>query len=49
MYMSEDNTKDNNNVENEKTKARDTPKHGSHFSQPPQSKYEDQDKEESKE
>ena len=41
------NTEDNNKVDDEKTKARDTPKHGSHFTQPPQSKYEDQ--EESKE
>jgi hypothetical protein len=45
--MSEVNSEDNNNVENEKTKARDTSKHGSHFTQPPESKYEDE--EESKE
>jgi hypothetical protein len=42
--MSEANTEDNN-VENEK-KARDTPKHGSHFSQPPKSKYEDEESKE---
>ena len=47
LYMSEANTEENNKVEDEKTKARDTPKHGSHFTQPPQSKYEDE--EESKE
>jgi hypothetical protein len=45
--MSEANSEDNSKVEDEKTKARDTPKHGSHFAQPPQSKYEDE--EESKE
>jgi hypothetical protein len=41
--MSEANAEDNNNVDSEKTKARDTPKHGSHFTPPPQSKYEDED------
>jgi hypothetical protein len=46
--MSEDNTEDNSNVSDEEIKARDTAKHGSHFTQPPQSKYEDQE-EESKE
>jgi hypothetical protein len=45
--MSEDNTEDNTNVSDEETKARDTAKHGSHFTQPPQSKYEEE--EESKE
>jgi hypothetical protein len=45
--MSEDNTEDNTNVSDEETKGRDTAKHGSHFTQPPQSKYEDE--EESKE
>ena len=46
-FICQANTEDNNKVDDEKTKARDTPKHGSHFTQPPQSKYEDQ--EESKE
>jgi hypothetical protein len=46
--MSEDNIQDTNETE-EKTKARDTAKHGSHFTQPPQSKYEEEEQEESKE
>jgi hypothetical protein len=45
--MSEDNTQNTNETE-EKTKARDTAKHGSHFTQPPESKYEEE-QEESKE
>ena len=48
--MSEANADDinnNDNVDTEKTKARDTPKHGSHFTQQPHSKYEEE--EESKE
>ena len=46
--MSEANAEDNTNVSEEETKGRDTAKHGSHFTQLPQSKYEDQE-EESKE
>ena len=45
--MSEDKTQ-NTNETDEKTKARDTAKHGSHFTQPPESKYEEE-QEESKE
>jgi hypothetical protein len=45
--MSEDN-KQNTNESEEKTKARDTARHGSHFTQPPESKYEEE-QEESKE
>jgi hypothetical protein len=41
--MSEANAEDNNNVDNKKTKARDTSKHGSHFTQPLQRKYEDEE------
>ncbi len=41
--MSETNAEDITNVNEEKTKARDTSKFGSHFTQPPQSKYEDQE------
>ena len=45
--MSETNAEDSGNIDDEKTKARDTSRYGSHFTKPPQSKYED--KEESKE
>jgi len=45
--MSEDNTHNISETE-EKTKARDTARHGSHFTQPPESKYEEE-QEESKE
>jgi|GEM_PF-1781086 hypothetical protein len=41
--MSEDNTENSSNIEDEKTKARDTPRHGSHFTQKPESKYEEQE------
>jgi hypothetical protein len=44
----EDNTQNTSEIE-EKTKARDTARHGSHFTQPPESKYEEEEQEESKE
>lgn len=47
--MSEDNTENNSKTEEEKTKARDTPRHGSHFIQQPESKYEEQEEEQPKE
>ena len=47
--MSEANAEDNTNVSEEETKGRDTAKHGSHFTTPPQTKYEDKEEEESKE
>ena len=45
--MSEANAEDNTSINDEETKARDTSKHGSHSTPPPQSKYENE--EESKE
>jgi hypothetical protein len=45
--MSENNIQNTSETE-EKTKARDTARHGSHFTQTPESKYEEE-QEESKE